>query len=92
MPSTVSVCSAKAGDTIKVQWDSSTHPGPITHMLYGPIANAQQTTGIGQWLKIAEEDHVNGEWANQIMEAQNMTYEFKLPAKLASGDYLVGSV
>ncbi|MCJ1440873.1 MAG: hypothetical protein MMC23_001359 [Stictis urceolatum] len=91
VPSSVAVCSAKAGDTIKVQWDSSTHPGPITHFLYGPVSNAQQATGVGSWFKINELDYTNGEWANQVMEAQNMTYEFKLPAKLPSGDYLLRS-
>jgi cellulase len=88
VPSSVSTCSAKAGDTIKVQWDMSTHPGPITHFLYGPVSDAKTATGVGQWFKIDERDYVNGKWANEFMEAQNMTYEFKLPAKLPTGDYL----
>lgn len=78
-----------AGDTIEVQWDSSTHPGPITHFLYGPVSDATQATGIGKWVKINEFDEQSGEWANQIMEAQNMTYSFKLPTNLATGDYLL---
>lgn len=90
VPSGVNTVAAKAGDSIKVQWDSSSHPGPITHMLFGPVSDASQATGIGSWTKIDELDYKGGEWANQIMEAQNMTYEFNLPAKLASGDYLVG--
>lgn len=89
VPSGVTTVAAKAGDTIKVQWDSSTHPGPITHMLFGPVSDASQATGVGSWTKIDEEDYVDGKWANEIMEAQNMTREFTLPAKLASGDYLV---
>lgn len=89
VPSGVTTIAAKAGDTIKVQWDSSTHPGPITHMLFGPVADASQATGVGSWFKIDEQDYVDGKWANEIMEAVNMTHTFKLPAKLASGDYLV---
>jgi cellulase len=89
VPSGVSTVAVKAGDTIKVQWDSSTHPGPITHMLYGPVSDASLATGVGAWVKIDELDYVGGKWANEIMEAVNMTHEFKLPAGLASGDYLV---
>lgn len=89
VPSGVTTIAAKAGDTIKVQWDSSTHPGPITHMLFGPVSDAAQATGVGSWVKIDEQDYVGGKWANEIMEAVNMTHEFKLPAKLTSGDYLV---
>ena len=89
VPSGVSTCKANAGDTIEVQWDSSTHPGPITHFLYGPVSNASQATGIGTWYKINEFDEQGGQWANVIMEAQNMTYTFKLPSNLATGDYLL---
>ncbi|KAK2610300.1 hypothetical protein N8I77_003746 [Diaporthe amygdali] len=91
VPSGVTTVAAKAGDTIKVQWDSSTHPGPITHMLFGPVSDASQATGVGSWVKIDELDYENGKWANEIMEAQNMTHEFTLPSKLKSGDYLVRS-
>ncbi|KAI1184831.1 glycoside hydrolase [Nemania serpens] len=88
----VAAVAAKAGDTIKVQWDSSTHPGPITHMLYGPVSSAASTSGIGAgWFKIDEQDYVNGKWANEIMEAVNMTHTFQLPSKLASGEYLLRS-
>jgi len=89
IPRSESVYPAKAGDTIKVQWDSSTHPGPITHFLHGPVTDVTEETGIGEWTKIDELDYVNGSWANQIMEAVNMTYTFKLPSKLTTGDYLV---
>ncbi|POS72583.1 endoglucanase-4 [Diaporthe helianthi] len=91
VPSGVTTVAAKAGDTIKVQWDSSSHPGPITHMLFGPVADASLATGVGSWVKIDEEDYVNGKWANEVMMAANMTHEFKLPDKLASGDYLLRS-
>ncbi|KAI1176644.1 glycoside hydrolase [Nemania sp. FL0916] len=88
----VAVVDAKAGDTIEVQWDSSTHPGPITHMLYGPVSDAATTSGVGAgWFKIDEQDYVDGEWANQIMEAVNMTHTFKLPSKLQTGEYLLRS-
>lgn len=50
---------------------------------------ASMATGIGSWAKINEFDDEDGEWANQIMEAQNMTYTFKLPSNLATGDYLL---
>jgi cellulase len=58
-------------------------------MLYGPVSDASMATGVGSWTKIDEQDYVNGKWANEIMEAVNMTHEFKLPTGLASGDYLV---
>lgn len=89
VPRTEAVCAAAAGDTIKVQWDSSTHPGPITHFLLGPIGDATQESGVGSWVKIDEVGYVDGQWANEIMQAAEMTHEFKLPANLESGDYLV---
>lgn len=89
VPRTEAVCTAAAGDTIKVQWDMSTHPGPITHFLYGPMADATTATGVGTWTKIDELSYEGGKWANEIMEDVDMTYEFNLPAKLAPGDYLV---
>ncbi|KAF2122409.1 glycoside hydrolase family 61 protein [Lophiotrema nucula] len=91
VPSGVDTVAASEGDTIKVQWDQSTHPGPITHMLFGPVDDAAQATGIGSWFKIDELDYVNGTWANEIMSAQNMTREFKLLTGLASGEYLLRS-
>ncbi|CAJ2509095.1 Uu.00g141210.m01.CDS01 [Anthostomella pinea] len=88
----VATVAAAAGDSIKVQWDQSSHPGPITHMLYGPVDSAAATTGVGAgWFKIDELDYVDGEWANVIMGADNMTHTFTLPAKLASGEYLLRS-
>ncbi|KAH7381878.1 putative endo-beta-1,4-glucanase D [Cadophora sp. MPI-SDFR-AT-0126] len=91
VPSGVITTEANEGDTIKVKWDSSTHPGPITHMLYGPVDDASMATGVGSWVKIDEFDSENGTWANEIMEAQDMTYSFKLPTGLASGEYLLRS-
>ncbi|KAK0111182.1 hypothetical protein ONS95_001558 [Cadophora gregata] len=91
VPSKVITTEANEGDTIKVKWDSSTHPGPITHMLYGPVDDASMATGIGSWVKIDEFDSENGIWANEIMMAQDMTYSFKLPTGLASGEYLLRS-
>lgn len=89
VPSGVSTFDANEGDEIMVQWDSSTHPGPITHFLFGPVDNASLATGVGSWVKIDELDYVDGKWANEIMGAESMTHNFTLPAKLASGDYLV---
>jgi cellulase len=92
VPSGVDTVAAAEGDTIKVQWDQSGHPGPITHMLYGPVDDASQATGIGAgWFKIDELDYVDSEWASAIMEKNNMTHEFKLPTGLASGEYLLRS-
>lgn len=92
VPSGVETVNANEGDTIKVQWDQSGHPGPITHMLFGPVDDASQETGVGAgWFKIDELDYVNGKWANEIMGANNMTHEFKLPTGLASGEYLLRS-
>lgn len=82
---------ASEGDTIKVQWDQSGHPGPITHMLFGPVDSAKAATGVGSWFKIDELDNVDGKWANEIMGANNMTHEFKLPTGLPSGEYLLRS-
>ncbi|KAJ4368788.1 hypothetical protein N0V83_005870 [Neocucurbitaria cava] len=87
----VETVEASEGDTIKVQWDSSSHPGPITHMLMA-VDDASTATGVGAgWFKIDELDYVDGQWANAIMEAVNMTHEFKLPTGLASGQYLLRS-
>ncbi|KAF1350487.1 hypothetical protein EJ07DRAFT_138760 [Lizonia empirigonia] len=92
VPSGVKTVEAAEGDSIKVQWDSSGHPGPITHFLYGPVDDASQATGIGAgWFKIDELDQVDGKWASEIMQAANMTHEFKLPTGLASGEYLLRS-
>ena len=92
VPSGVKTIEANEGDKIKVQWDQSGHPGPITHMLYGPVDDASQATGIGAgWVKIDEFDYVNGKWASEIMGASNMTHEFTLPTGLAAGEYLLRS-
>lgn len=74
-----------------MQWDSSSHPGPIQHYLFGPVADAAAATGVGSWFKIDELTSENGTWANEIMLANNMTHEFSLPTGLASGDYLLRS-
>ncbi|KAF1852204.1 carbohydrate-binding module family 1 protein [Cucurbitaria berberidis CBS 394.84] len=88
----VATVAAKEGDKIKVQWDQSGHPGPITHFLFGPVDDAATATGVGAgWIKIDELDNVGGKWANEIMGANNMTHEFKLPTGLASGEYLLRS-
>lgn len=89
VPSGVTTTSAKEGDAITVQWDSSSHPGPIQHYLFGPVDDASQATGIGEWFKIDEYVEVNGTWASNIMEAGNMSYTFNLPTGMATGDYLV---
>ncbi|CAI6337381.1 unnamed protein product [Periconia digitata] len=91
VPSGVDTIAANEGDTVKVQWDQSGHPGPITHMLFGPVDDASATTGVGSWFKIDELNYADGKWANEIMGADNMTHEFKLPAGLASGEYLLRS-
>jgi cellulase len=92
VPSGVKTVAAAEGDSIKVQWDNSGHPGPITHFLYGPVDDAAQATGVGAgWFKIDEQDQVGGKWASEVMQANNMTHEFKLPTGLASGEYLLRS-
>jgi cellulase len=92
VPSGVKTIDAAEGDSIKVQWDNSGHPGPITHFLYGPVDDASQATGIGAgWFKIDEQNQVGGKWASEVMQAHNMTHEFKLPTGLASGEYLLRS-
>ncbi|KAI1082411.1 glycosyl hydrolase family 61-domain-containing protein [Whalleya microplaca] len=88
----VQTVAASAGDSITVQWDQSTHPGPITHMLYGPVDSAAAATGVGAgWFKIDELDYADGQWANEIMSANDMKHTFTLPSNLASGEYLLRS-
>ncbi|KAF2681006.1 carbohydrate-binding module family 1 protein [Lentithecium fluviatile CBS 122367] len=89
--SQVEVVPVIEGNTIKVQWDSSSHPGPITHMLAGPFDDVTAESGKGAWVKVDELDYVDGKWANELMQAVNMTHEFTLPIGLASGQYLLRS-
>lgn len=89
VPSGVNTTAANEGDAITVQWDSSTHPGPIQHYLFGPVDDASMATGIGSWFKIDEYIEVNGTWASNLMDAGNMSYTFNLPTGMASGEYLV---
>ncbi|KAF7917894.1 uncharacterized protein EAE98_009922 [Botrytis deweyae] len=91
VPSGVNTTAANEGDAITVQWDSSTHPGPIQHYLFGPVDDASMATGIGSWFKIDEYVEVNGTWASNLMDAGNMSYTFKLPTGMASGEYLLRS-
>ena len=89
----MATASAAAGDEITVQWDQSTHPGPITHFLFGPIeggggAEGAAGTGAG-WFKIDELAHRDGLWANEIMSADEMKHTFRLPENLPAGEYLV---
>ncbi|KAF7903080.1 hypothetical protein EAF00_002982 [Botryotinia globosa] len=91
VPSGVNTTAANEGDAITVQWDSSTHPGPIQHYLFGPVDDASMATGIGSWFKIDEYVQVNGTWASSLMNAGNMSYTFKLPTGMASGEYLLRS-
>ncbi|KAB8304106.1 hypothetical protein EYC80_003527 [Monilinia laxa] len=91
VPSGVNTTAAKEGDTITVQWDPSTHPGPIQHYLFGPVDDASQATGIGEWFKIDEYVEVNGTWASNLMDAGNMSYTFNLPTGMATGEYLLRS-
>ncbi|KAK6335605.1 hypothetical protein TWF696_002372 [Orbilia brochopaga] len=87
----VDVIPANAGDTIQVQWDVSTHPGPIVHSLFGPVSSAKSATGVGSWFKIQELDYANSQWANEVLMANAGKFSFKLPANLASGEYLLRS-
>ncbi|RDW84507.1 hypothetical protein BP6252_02097 [Coleophoma cylindrospora] len=91
VPSGVSTATAAAGANFTVQWDSSSHPGPIQHFLFGPVTNASLATGVGSWVKIDEWDETNGTFASNIMEANGMTYSFNLPTNIANGDYLLRS-
>ncbi|KAH8717104.1 glycosyl hydrolase family 61-domain-containing protein [Phaeosphaeriaceae sp. PMI808] len=88
---TVKTIDANAGDSIKVQWTTTSHPGPITHFLL-PVKDAATAAGAGDgWFKIDETDYVGGKWANELMMANNMSHEFKLPVNLPSGEYLLRS-
>ncbi|KAF3909846.1 Endoglucanase-4 [Orbilia brochopaga] len=87
----VDVIAANAGDTIQVQWDVSTHPGPIVHSLFGPVSSAKSATGVGSWFKVQELDYANGQWANEVLMANAGKFSFALPQNLASGEYLLRS-
>lgn len=90
VPSGVDTIAANEGDTITVGWDISSHPGPITHFLLGPVDDAANESGIGAgWFKIDERDYVDGEWANEYISDNGGNYTFTLPTGLESGDYLV---
>ncbi|ETS87915.1 hypothetical protein PFICI_01743 [Pestalotiopsis fici W106-1] len=92
VPSGVDTVAANEGDSITVNWDISSHPGPITHFLFGPVDDAAQATGIGAgWFKIDERDYVDGEWANEYLSDNGGNYTFSLPTGLQSGDYLLRS-
>ncbi|KAK6070236.1 endoglucanase II (glycosyl hydrolase family 61) [Seiridium cupressi] len=92
VPSGVTTATASEGDSITVNWDVSSHPGPITHFLFGPVDDAAQATGIGAgWFKIDERDYVDGAWANEYVGDNGGNYTFSLPTGLQSGDYLLRS-
>ncbi|KAI4601497.1 hypothetical protein KJ359_011626 [Pestalotiopsis sp. 9143b] len=92
VPSGVDTIAANEGDSITVNWDISSHPGPITHFLFGPVDDAAQATGIGAgWFKIDERDYVDGAWANEYLSDNGGNYTFSLPTGLQSGDYLLRS-
>ncbi|KAH9905151.1 glycosyl hydrolase family 61-domain-containing protein [Xylariomycetidae sp. FL2044] len=92
VPSGVDTIAANEGDEITVGWDTSSHPGPITHFLYGPVDDAAQASGVGEgWFKIDELDYANDEWANQVVMDAGGNYTFTLPTGLESGDYLLRS-
>ncbi|RYP42455.1 hypothetical protein DL767_000143 [Monosporascus sp. MG133] len=92
VPSGVETIAASEGDEITVGWDISSHPGPITHFLYGPVDDASQATGIGAgWFKIDELDYEDGKWANEVVMNNGGNYTFKLPTGLESGEYLLRS-
>jgi lytic cellulose monooxygenase (C1-hydroxylating) len=93
VPSGVDTIAANEGDKIIVNWDISSHPGPITHFLFGPVDDAAQATGIGAgWFKIDELDYQNGTWANEVVGNNGGNYSFSLPTGLESGDYLVSKI
>ncbi|RYC54496.1 hypothetical protein CHU98_g11712 [Xylaria longipes] len=67
-------------------------PAPSRTCYTGPSTARAAASGIGAgWFKIDEEDYVDGKWANEIMEADDMTRTFKLPANLETGEYLLRS-
>lgn len=86
----IEVTEAKEGDTIKVQWDFSDHPGPITHFLFGPVDDVTKESGVGTWFKIDELNSEGRKWGSELMHP-DMTRTFKLPMGLASGGYLLRS-
>ncbi|KAI0470002.1 glycosyl hydrolase family 61-domain-containing protein [Xylariaceae sp. FL0804] len=92
VPSGVGTFAATEGDSITVGWDISSHPGPITHFLFGPVDDASQESGVGAgWFKIDELDYTNGSWANEVLENNGGNYTFNLPTGLQSGEYLLRS-
>ncbi|KAI5861018.1 glycoside hydrolase family 61 protein [Durotheca rogersii] len=92
VPSGVQTIAAREGDDITVAWDTSSHPGPITHFLFGPVDSAASASGVGAgWFKIDERSYVDGRWANEVIQSNGGNYTFSLPSSLKSGEYLLRS-
>jgi cellulase len=87
--------SAAAGDTMSVEWYHNTrhddiidgsHKGPIITW----IAEYTETAGTGAiWTKIAEDGFDGKEWAVDKIIKNKGRNDFKLPAALKAGKYLL---
>lgn len=86
--------SVKGGDTVTFEWFhdnrrddiiSLSHKGPVTVW----IAPRSSEGNGAVWTKIAEDGFSNGQWAVERLIANKGKYDVKLPASLATGDYLL---
>ncbi|KAI5798017.1 putative endo-beta-1,4-glucanase D [Peziza echinospora] len=91
VPSSVSV---KNGDTVTFEWFHDnrgddiidlSHKGPVTVWIADRASNGEGAV----WTKLAEDGFSNGKWAVEKLVANGGKHDVKLPANLASGDYLL---
>lgn len=88
-------CPIAAGSTIGIQWHHTsnspsddivdpTHVGPIIMYL------AKSDSGAGNvWFKIFEDGYSNGKWGVDRMLDKKGRVDFKIPADIAPGNYLL---
>ncbi|KAF1843181.1 lytic polysaccharide monooxygenase [Cucurbitaria berberidis CBS 394.84] len=91
-----------AGDTLKLQWNEwpTSHVGPVLTYLAecnGSCASVEKSSL--KWVKIDELGWLNstgwdtlklgGTWATDVLIANHFTWTIKIPAALASGNYVV---
>jgi len=87
----------KAGDTLKLQWDTwpESHHGPVTDYLAKVSSHSPSTSaGSLSFFKIAEKGLVNGAsppglWASDDLIKNNFAWNVKIPASLAAGSYVL---
>lgn len=90
----------KAGDTVSLRWTSwpESHHGPVIDYIadcHGDCNTVDKNTL--EWVKIAERGQISlgegggstGKWADDLLFETDMTWKVKIPAQLASGQYVL---